>query len=952
MITDTKEKKLQRSFPFFVLRVITLLCCVAIVSGIFCTCFADSVAGSPVESQFTGTESLLTTSTSGSDQELSAIWDDRVVWRSRYPDPANSNFFLEDIYLYNLTTGNETKLGEGVHQVNRIDICEDLVVWNSWEGDYSDIYLYTISTNEVLRITNDTVNHVKPQVWGDHIVWQEGDDSDSEWNIYLYDISTRTTLELGDGSGLAMSPATWGDRVVWQDGRNGVDFDIYLYNITTGTEIPITNDSADQVSPSIWGDRIVWQDFRDTTSQVYVYDISTGNETQVTSSDGGSEDPVISGNNVVFVNQSDYFDIYLTDIPAWEQGKISQDTTGSAQMDPDIWGARIIWTDGRNGDYDIFLYTLGISMTPLSANFTQNITQGEPPLTVEFLDNSSGQVNGRNWNFGDTTTSDEENPVHTFSTAGSFSVTLTVHNPMQRDAVTRTDLISVGTPPVPQFTANSTSGAAPLTVSFSDASPGSPAHWHWDFGDGETSEEQNPVYVYATPGVYDVSLTVNNTFGEASVARTDYITVMDGTTISCKVPSEGITVNEGGATPLITVNMTGDSNGSYSLQQDDSVLEYVPDQKYGFRQLEFYSNNTVGFSVDGNGTVSGILTGMRFTSEDIALRNFSQTVGTNCSFNFTLSPPVYIADGMIDAVAWEGCTPDDNESFDDIKSLSIPSYSKIKGIAYTAKFNEVNYSETGPAHLVFGVSSDWVEEYGWADNRDLEIKTDPTNATVYIDEWYVGISPVIVSGLAPGPHKVKITKSGLQDLEYTEVIGGPQDSIHIIRIDNDGSGEVLDTTYIGHDPERNLDFFRADSPNGLSTFGMTSLSGSGNLFKLVYLAAVPLITGGGGSGGVYQPAATPTPVPSLTAGPTLTPFPTIPSGGKGGGSPGPTGTPVPPTTALPGTSPTIQGFSPTPTGDGGMPWMTSMVLLKNLSVVFVVVLVTLVFYLRWNKREE
>ena len=53
-------------------------------------------------------------------------------------------------------------------------------------------------------------------------------------------------------------------------------------------------------------------------------------------------------------------------------------------------------------------------------------------------------------------------------------------------------------------------GAAPLTVHFTDTSGGSPAGWQWDFGDGSYSTLQNPVYTYNTPGRYTVTLTVTD----------------------------------------------------------------------------------------------------------------------------------------------------------------------------------------------------------------------------------------------------------------------------------------------------------------------------------------------------------------------------------------------------------------------------------------------------------
>ena len=63
--------------------------------------------------------------------------------------------------------------------------------------------------------------------------------------------------------------------------------------------------------------------------------------------------------------------------------------------------------------------------------------------------------------------------------------------------------------PMPNFTVDRMSGPAPIPVRFTDTSSEWAYDWHWDFGDGATSIEENPVHTFQNPGVYPVTLSIN-----------------------------------------------------------------------------------------------------------------------------------------------------------------------------------------------------------------------------------------------------------------------------------------------------------------------------------------------------------------------------------------------------------------------------------------------------------
>jgi PKD repeat protein len=76
------------------------------------------------------------------------------------------------------------------------------------------------------------------------------------------------------------------------------------------------------------------------------------------------------------------------------------------------------------------------------------------------------------------------------------------------------------TEPTSSFTASPTSGAAPLDVSFTDTSTGSPTAWAWTFGDGTTSATQNPAHTYTAAGTYTAALTATNAGGSSTASNT------------------------------------------------------------------------------------------------------------------------------------------------------------------------------------------------------------------------------------------------------------------------------------------------------------------------------------------------------------------------------------------------------------------------------------------------
>ncbi|MCD4769421.1 MAG: PKD domain-containing protein [Bacteroidales bacterium] len=152
------------------------------------------------------------------------------------------------------------------------------------------------------------------------------------------------------------------------------------------------------------------------------------------------------------------------------------------------------------------------------ANFDYNEIPGQP-LTLEFLDLSTGDLISWYWDFDDGTHSFEQNPVHEFLYPGIFEVCLTVEGHF--GGIVCTDIycvfISLADPLAADFISIlDTISGEPRHYQFTDLSIGEPDFWYWDFGDGFYSDESSPVHTYELSGTYTVCLEVSKVYQNGS----------------------------------------------------------------------------------------------------------------------------------------------------------------------------------------------------------------------------------------------------------------------------------------------------------------------------------------------------------------------------------------------------------------------------------------------------
>ena len=189
-------------------------------------------------------------------------------------------------------------------------------------------------------------------------------------------------------------------------------------------------------------------------------------------------------------------------------------------------------------------------ITPPVASFSAAITSGCAPLTVQFSNTSSANAATFNWSFpgGTPSVSTLPNPVVVYNSAGTYSVTLVAGNAAGSNTSTQTNYINVSTIPAAGFTSAVNGATATFTNTSSNATS-----YTWNFGDGNTSNLQNPAHVYAGDGSYTVTLTAANACGPNTSTQTLVIVTP---------PTAGFTANTTAGCGPLTVHFTSTSSAN------------------------------------------------------------------------------------------------------------------------------------------------------------------------------------------------------------------------------------------------------------------------------------------------------------------------------------------------------------------------------------------------------
>ena len=268
------------------------------------------------------------------------------------------------------------------------------------------------------------------------------------------------------------------------------------------------------------------------------------------------------------------------------------------------------------GDYTILFTVTGLTC---EVDYTQDIHVGSAPValfdnpefacvgsSVQFEDQSTiggdEVITSWLWDFGDGNTSEEQNPQHTYSQSGLFNLTLIVTSD-NGCATSQTGIIMILNLPDAAFSFEQ----AGLAVTFTNASSDNGASsYTWDFGDGNSSTEENPVHQYASGGVYTACLTI---FDSTCSATDSVCQIVDlptgindlsgGNVLIYPNPADDMLMMDGipeSVTDVFRINALGQRDLVYTSNTKSNLIKlYTATWQQGIYALEFFSGgNPIG----------------------------------------------------------------------------------------------------------------------------------------------------------------------------------------------------------------------------------------------------------------------------------------------------------------------------------------------------------------------
>ncbi len=191
-------------------------------------------------------------------------------------------------------TTNLIQLTTNYYYALNADMCENELVFQAWDGDDYEIYLYRFDTGVLEQITNNQFDDVSPVVWRGQIAWVAHPTVTAE----IFFMAAGAIRKISEGTEDNSGPSIWEGKVVWQ-GYDDTDLEIYYFN--GRRTIKLTSNTWDDIAPKIHAGVIAWMSYVDNwDGEIMALDLSDNTAVQLTDNDFEDNYPQTAGEKIVW----------------------------------------------------------------------------------------------------------------------------------------------------------------------------------------------------------------------------------------------------------------------------------------------------------------------------------------------------------------------------------------------------------------------------------------------------------------------------------------------------------------------------------------------------------------------------------------------------------------------------------------------------------------------------
>ena len=174
------------------------------------------------------------------------------------------------------------------------DIHENELVFQGWDGDDYEIFLYHFDTDRIEQLTNNQFDDISPVVWNGHVAWVAHPTVTAE----IFYMADGVIRKISEGTEDNAAPSIWEDKVVWQ-GYDDTDLEIYYFN--GRRTIKLTSNTWDDMAPKIREGLIAWMSYVDNwDAEIMAFDLGDNIAVQLTNNEFEDSYPQTAAEKIVW----------------------------------------------------------------------------------------------------------------------------------------------------------------------------------------------------------------------------------------------------------------------------------------------------------------------------------------------------------------------------------------------------------------------------------------------------------------------------------------------------------------------------------------------------------------------------------------------------------------------------------------------------------------------------